>query len=195
MSNLLEIRYHGRGGQGAKTLAFLFAEVALTEKNYVQAFLEYGPERAGAPVQAFVRLSSQPIDLHCAITRPDIAVVLDSTLIETIDIAEGLSKNGLVIINSAFLPHKARKQIKLKKGKLYTVDASLIAKETIGLNIPNMPMLGALVKVVNFIKIEKVLKNVRQNLKEKFINKPEVIDGNIEAIKRAYYQVRGESLK
>lgn len=192
MSNLSEIRYHGRGGQGAKTLAFLFAELALIEKKYVQAFPEYGPERAGAPVQAFVRLSNQPINLHCAITNPDIVVVLDSTLIETTDVTKGLSENSLIIINSDLSPYEMRRQIKFKKGKLYTVDASLIAQKTIGLNIPNMPMLGALVKVINFIEIEKALKNIRQKLKQRFVHKPEVIDGNIEAIKMAYKQVQRE---
>lgn len=192
MSNLLEIRYHGRGGQGVKTLAFLFAEIALLKKKYIQAFPEYGPERTGAPVQAFVRLSNKPISLYCAITNPDIVVVLDATLIEAVDVFEGLSENTLIIINSALSPHQMKRQTKLKKGRLYTIDASLIAQETIGLDIPNMPMLGALVKITDFIEIKDALKNVRQNLKEKFIHKPEVIGGNIEAVKKAYYQVQGE---
>ena len=191
-SNLMEIRYHGRGGQGAKTVALLFGEAALATGKYVQAFPEYGPERMGAPVQSFNRLSDEPITLHCAVTSPDVVVVLDPTLLETVNVTEGLGEEGSIIVNTNLSPAEMRKELGLKKGKVFTVDASKIAQETIGLNIPNTPMMGALVKVVGFLELDGVLEDTRKKLQEKFARKPEVIDGNIESIKRAYHEVKGE---
>ena len=191
-SNLMEIRYHGRGGQGAKTVALLFGEAALATGKYVQAFPEYGPERMGAPVQSFNRLSNEPITLHCAVTSPDVVVVLDPTLMETVNVTEGLGEEGSIIVNTNLSPGEMRKELGLKNGKVFTLDASKIAQETIGLNIPNTPMMGALVKVVGFLEIDGVLEDTRKKLQKKFARKPEVIDGNIESIKRAYHEVKGE---
>lgn len=191
-SDLMEIRYHGRGGQGAKTVALLFGEAALATGKYVQAFPEYGPERMGAPVQSFNRLSDEPITLHCAVTSPDVVVVLDPTLMETVNVTEGLGGDGSIIVNTNLSPGEMRKQLGLEKGKVFTVDASKIAQETIGLNIPNTPMMGALVKVVGFLELDGVLEDTRKKLQKKFARKPEVIDGNIESIKKAYHEVKGE---
>ena len=191
-SNLMEIRYHGRGGQGAKTVALLFGEAALATGKYVQAFPEYGPERMGAPVQSFNRLSDEPITLHCAVTSPDVVVVLDPTLMETVNVTEGLGENGSIIVNTNLSPGEMRKELGLENGKVFTVDASKIAQETIGLNIPNTPMMGALVKVVGFLELDGVLEDTRKKLQKKFARKPEVIDGNIESIKKAYHEVKGE---
>lgn len=192
MQDIIEIRWHGRGGQGAKTAALLFADAAISEGKYIQAFPEYGPERMGAPVQAFDRLSDKPISVHAAITSPDIVVVLDSTLMKTIDVTQGLPADGKLIVNTQWAPKELRGKFNIQGGKIYTVDASRIALETIRLNIPNTPMLGALVKVSGLLKLEKMLEDMQEKLEAKFRHKPEVIQGNLKAIKRAYQEVKGE---
>jgi pyruvate ferredoxin oxidoreductase gamma subunit len=192
MGKLFEIRWHGRGGQGAKTAALLFADAALSEGKYVQAFPEYGPERMGAPVQAFNRLSDDPITIHCGIESPQVVVVLDPTLLDTIDVTKGLTENGILLINTNQEPKIMKEKLSEFKGKLFTVDASTISKECIGREIPNTPMLGALIKVTNLINYERMLKDTRKKLEKKFASKPEVIDGNIKSIERAYQEVKGE---
>ena len=192
MDNTIEIRWHGRGGQGAKTAALLFGEAALSLGKNIQAFPEYGPERMGAPVASFNRLSDKPITLHCGITNPSIVLVLDPTLMDTVDVTAGLPDDGKLIVNSSLSPGEIRAQLKIKGRKIFTVDASKISKEAIGREIPNTPMLGALVKVSGLLDFEEMLKDTEQKLKKKFASKPEVIKGNVEAIKRAFAEVRGE---
>lgn len=192
MAKLFEIRWHGRGGQGAKTAAILVADAASGEGKYIQAFPEYGPERMGAPVQAFNRLSDEPISLHCGIDSPDVVVVLDPTLIETARVTEGLKENGILLINTKQEARVMREKLPAFKGKLFTVDASTISKEELGQEIPNTPMIGALIKVTNLIDFERMLVDTRKKLEKKFKTKPEVIDGNINSIKRAYQEVKGE---
>lgn len=192
MQGVTEIRWHGRGGQGAKTAALLFADVAMGEGKYVQGFPEYGPERMGAPVQSFNRLSDEPITMHCAITSPSIVVVLDPTLIGKINVLEGLPKDGKLIVNTSKPPSLLRSDLKLKEYKLYTVDASKISKETIGREIPNTPMLGALTKASKLLDFNRMIKDMEKKLMEKFVSKPEVVKGNLEAIKRAYEEVKEE---
>ncbi|MBN1622011.1 MAG: 2-oxoacid:acceptor oxidoreductase family protein [Endomicrobiales bacterium] len=189
---MIEIRWHGRGGQGAKTAALLFAEAVLSTGKYVQAFPEYGPERMGAPVQSFNRISEQPITLHCAITEPSFVVVLDPTLMDSVPVVEGLRKDGKVIVNTQFSAKEIAAKLKVSSDKVFVVNASKIAMDTIGLNIPNTPMLGALVKVIGDLDIEGVLKDTRHKLEQKFRHKPQVIDGNLESIKRAYNEVQSE---
>ncbi len=189
MSKLTEIRWHGRGGQGAKTAALLFGEAVLGQGKYMQAFPEYGPERMGAPVQSFNRISDQPITLHCHVTSPDVVVVLDPTLIGSVDVTHGLPENGIIIINSNLPAAKFREMLNLNGQKVYTVDASKIARETIGRDIPNTPMMGALVKVTGLLDFEEMLKDTHKKLEKKFRSKPEVIEGNIKAIQRAYDEV------
>ncbi|OGB87137.1 pyruvate synthase [candidate division WOR-1 bacterium RIFCSPLOWO2_02_FULL_46_20] len=193
MDNLTEIRWHGRGGQGAKTAALLFADAAMSLGKNIQAFPEYGPERMGAPVQSFNRLSDQPITLHCGITSPRIVVVLDSTLMASVDVSQGLPADGSLIVNTSKTPQEIRKEIGLKGAKVFTVDASAIANEKIGRNIPNTPMLGALAKVSGLLDFAEMIKNTEDKLKKKFAHKPEIIRGNIEAIKAAYESVEGEN--
>lgn len=193
MKDLIEIRWHGRGGQGAKTAALLFADAAMEEGKFIQAFPEYGPERMGAPVQSFNRLSDSPITIHSGVESPDIVVVLDATLIDKVDVTAGLSKNGRLIINTPKSPEEVRAQLALSDKKIYTVDASEIALDTLGRDIPNTPMLGALIKVSGLLNFESMLKNVGAKLKRKFASKPKLIEGNIEAIKRAYNEVKEES--
>ena len=192
MDKMVEIRWHGRGGQGAKTAALLFADAAMSLGKFIQAFPEYGPERMGAPVQSFNRLSDEPITLHCGITSPDIVIVLDTTLMETEGVTMGLPKNGMIIINTHRSPQEIRKKLKIKDKKIFTVDANGISKEVLGREIPNTPMLGALIKVSGLLDIESVLKDIKKKLEQKFRTKKELIEGNIQAIKRAYEEVRSE---
>ena len=189
---MVEIRWHGRGGQGAKTAALLFADAAMNSGKFIQAFPEYGPERMGAPVQSFNRLSEEPITLHCGITSPDIVIILDPTLIATVDVTAGLKDDGIIIINTLSSPEEIRKKMGIKGKKIFTVDASGISKNTLGREIPNTPMLGALIKVSGLLAIKSVLDDTKKKLEKKFSSKPELIEGNIQAIKRAYEEVKGE---
>lgn len=190
MAKLTEVRWHGRGGQGAKTAALLFGEAVLGQGKHMQAFPEYGPERMGAPVQSFNRISDEPITLHCHVTGPEVVVVLDPTLIGSVDVTQGLPDDGTIIINTHEPASKFRKMLNLNGHKLFTVDASKIAQETIGRNIPNTPMMGALVKATGLLDFKSMLEDTKKKLEKKFRNKPEVIEGNVKAIQRAYDEVQ-----
>jgi len=191
MKELTEVRWHGRGGQGAKTAALLFADAALAQGKYIQAFPEYGPERMGAPVTAFDRISSKPILLHSAVLNPDVVVVLDPTLIDTVDVLDGLQQGGTIIINTEKPAAEVRQSLKVAQGiDLFTVDASKISKETIGREIPNTPMLGAMIKATGILDFKAMMDDTKKKLEKKFRSKPEVIEGNIKAIERAYNEVR-----
>ncbi len=192
MAKLTEIRWHGRGGQGAKTVALLLGDAALAEGKYIQAFPEYGPERTGAPVQSFNRISDEPITIHCHAKNPNVVVVLDPTLIGPVDVTAGLADDGVIIVNTNLPAEEIKKKMKLNGRKLYTLDASTIAKETIGRDIPNTPMLGALVKVTGVLTYDTLTDDTRKKLEIKFRNKPEVIEGNLKAIERAYNEVKSE---
>ncbi|MDP2871250.1 MAG: 2-oxoacid:acceptor oxidoreductase family protein [Bacillota bacterium] len=191
MGKLTEIRWHGRGGQGAKTASQLLAEAASAAGMYVQGFPEYGPERMGAPVLAFNRLSDGPITLHCHVTEPDVIMVLDPSLIGR-SVTAGLTDHAVVIVNTGKTPGEIRGQMGVTGGKIYTVDASRIAVETIGRDIPNTPLMGALIKVTAVVPYEQFMTIMHQQLEDKFKAKPSVIQGNLEAIERAYREVRGE---
>jgi pyruvate ferredoxin oxidoreductase gamma subunit len=188
--NITEIRWHGRGGQGAKTAALLFADAALSEGKEIQAFPEYGPERMGAPVQSFNRLSDKKITLHCGITNPKYVAVLDPTLMRSVNVISGMPEDGKLVVNTVKSPDEVKKDLKIKGIKVYTIDASKISKETIGRDIPNTPMIGALVKATGLLNIDHLLKDMETKLKKKFASKPEVIQGNLNAVKRAYEEVR-----
>ena len=192
MNPMLEIRWHGRGGQGAKTAALLFADAALSSGKYIQAFSEYGPERTGAPVAAYDRLADEPITLHCGVTAPQVVVILDPTLIGKVDVTRGLPQDGSLIVNTDLEPKEMRARLKLTGRKVYTVDASGISKETLGRAMPNTPMLGAVARVTGVMKLEDMLRDNREKLAKKFRNKPEVIDGNLKAIERAYKELVSE---
>jgi pyruvate ferredoxin oxidoreductase gamma subunit len=186
---LLEIRWHGRGGQGAKTAALLFGDAAIETGKYIQAFPEYGPERMGAPVFAFNRISDQPILQHCGIKNPRIVVVLDPTLMETVNVTDGLPADGVVLVNTQKDAQEIKKELKLTTQKVYVVDASKISQEILDRDLPNTPMLGALIKVSQLLEFEPMLESVRNRLEKKFPNRPDVVEGNIKAIKRAYEEV------
>ena len=190
MKNMLEIRWHGRGGQGAKTAALLLGEAAIRTGKYVQAFPEYGPERMGAPVQSFDRISDEPITLHCSVTNPAVVVVLDASLMECVDVTAGLSEDGVLLINTSQTPDEIRQRLNWQGQKLYTVDASAIAMDTVKKNVPNTPMMGALLKATNLMDFESMLEDTRHKMEKKFKNRPEVVEGNMAAIRRAYEEVK-----
>lgn len=187
---LTEVRWHGRAGQGVVTASKLLAESALARGLYFQAFPEYGPEREGAPIQAFTRLATEPIRLHSGVTNPQIVVVFDSTLLKTVDVAEGLDEDGYLIVNSPSAPAEVRASLNLKSGKIFTVDATKIARETIGRPIPNTPILGALLRILSIMAIDEFLEQLKESMGKKFST--EIVEGNAQAAARAYEEVKGE---
>lgn len=192
MAKVLEIRWHGRGGQGAKTAALLFGEAALETGKYIQAFPEYGPERMGAPVTAFNRLSDEPIYTHSGIKNPDIVVVLDPSLIEPARVTEGLKPGGILLVNTAESPDVLRQRLNLPETvRIYTVDASTIALETVGKDVPNTPMLGALARVTGVFELESMIEAIRSKLSAKFRGREQLVDDNLKSIRRAFEEVKG----
>jgi len=189
---MLEIRWHGRGGQGAKTAALLLGEALLASGKYIQAFPEYGAERMGAPMQAFNRVSDRPVTLHCHVTTPDVVVVIDSTLLDSVEVTEGLAPDGELLVNTTLSPAQVREKLGLEGRAIHTVDASGIATDTIKRNIPNTPMLGALARVSGVIDLDSLIEDSRKRLQKKFRTKPEVIEGNLEAMRRGHEEVRSE---
>lgn len=185
---ILEIRWHGRGGQGVKTAAMLFAEAAFEGGKFIQGFSDYGPERSGAPIQGFTRISDGPITLHNFITAPDVVVVLDPTLLGAVPVAEGLKPGGKVLVNTSHDPAEVAAKLGVDKDQVYVVDAQKISLETMGRDMPNSPMIGALVKVVGQVELAWVNKT----FDEKFGAKSEkIVTDNVAAIKRAFEEVRG----
>jgi len=192
MAQLTEIRWHSRGGQGAKTAAILLAEAAAAAGMYVQGFPEYGPERMGAPMLAFNRISGEPISLHSHVEEPGVVMVLDPSLIGKVDVLEGLPEGGIVIINTGMAPEEMRAKMQGSNSyRVCTVDASKIAVDTIGRDIPNTPMMGALMKVAGIMDYAQFVKIIREQLEHKFRSRPEIVQGNVKAIERAYQEVRG----
>ncbi|RKD28812.1 2-oxoacid:acceptor oxidoreductase family protein [Thermohalobacter berrensis] len=188
---MIEIRWHGRGGQGAKTASLLLAEAAFSTGKYIQGFPEYGPERMGAPITAYNRISDEKIRIHSNIYEPDYVVVVDETLLKDVDVTAGLKKEGAVVINSAKNPEELRSLLNGYEGSIYTVDARTISMDTLGKYFPNTPMLGAIAKVTNIMEEEELFKAMEESFQHKFATKPEVIEGNMEALKRAYKEVKG----
>ncbi len=188
MSKCTEIRWHGRGGQGVVTAGKLLADTALGTGQYFQAFPDYGPERMGAPIRAYTRLSPEPINLHCQIEEPDIVLVLDPTLLGTVDVIEGLKEDGILLINTSQTPAKVREALGFTKGKVFTVDASHIAIETLGREITNTPMLGAFAKATGLFSIDDIIEQTRHRFGKKL--KAELVEANVEAIKRAAEEVQ-----
>jgi pyruvate ferredoxin oxidoreductase gamma subunit len=190
VANLVEVRWHGRGGQGAKTAALLLAEAAIAEGNYGQAFPEYGPERTGAPVRGYTRISDVPIRIHSAIQNPNVVIVLDHTLLDTIDVTEGTSSDSVLIFNTSLTKSQIRKKLKEPDRKIYILNANQIAQEEIGRPIPNTVMLGALMKATGLMQMDTLLNGLTKKFKHKFSQ--QVIDKNIKAVKRAYEEVETE---
>ncbi len=189
MNDLIEIRWHGRGGQGAKTASLLLADAAFNTGKYIQGFPEYGPERMGAPITAYNRISSKPITIHSNIYEPDYVVVVDDTLLESVDVTAGLKKSGAIIINTTKSPEYLQSVLKGYDGDIYTIDARKVSMETLGKYFPNTPMLAAIVKVSQIMTDEDFLNDMKGSFKHKFAKKPEVIDGNMKAIEMALNEV------
>ncbi len=187
MAELIEVRWHGRGGQGAKTAAQLLAEAAIDEGSYGQAFPEYGPERTGAPVRAFTRISDQPIVLHSPVKNPSLVIVLDQTLLDTVDVVEGMPDEATLIINTPQSPDEIKKKLNLGKRKLITINASQIAQETIGRPIPNTVMLGAFLRAAAILNLDTLIEGIEHKFSKKF--SMEITKANVTAIKRAYEEV------
>lgn len=189
MDNMIEIRWHGRGGQGAKTASLLLADAAFNTGKYIQGFPEYGPERMGAPITAYNRISDNPITIHSNIYEPDYVVVVDDTLLEAVDVTAGLKESGAIIINSTKSAAVLKEHLKGYKGSIYTINARKVSEEALGKYFPNTPMLAAIVKVSGIMSDEALLKDMEGSFKHKFAKKPEVIDGNMKALELALNEV------
>lgn len=189
MEQLTEIRWHARAGQGAVTAAKLVAETALELDQFMQAMPEYGPERMGAPIKAFTRISPEPIEIHCNIEHPNVVVVLDETLLSIVDVTEGLRGGGVIIVNTCKAPEALRAELGLegRDVRVASVDASGISLETLKRDIPNTPMVGALAKVTGLFTLEEIISHLTKTFGKKFSQ--EVIDANIASVKRAYEEV------
>ncbi len=184
--NTIEIRWHGRGGQGAKTAALLLADVAFKTGKYVQGFPEYGPERMGAPITAYNRISDAPITLHSNIYEPDYVVVVDDGLLESIDVTQGLKEGGALIVNTQRSREEIRTALRGFTGRIYTVDAREISVCALGKYYPNSPMLAAVVAVSGVMEQEEFLQEMRDSYAHKFAKKPEVIEGNMKALEMTF---------
>lgn len=190
MSNLIEIRWHGRGGQGAKTAALLLADVAFQTGKYVQGFPEYGPERMGAPITAYNRISDRQIRVHSNIYDPRYVVVVDESLLESVDVTKGLKKDGAILINTKRTKEEILPQLKGYEGRVHIIDAHKISMMTMGKYFPNTPLLAAIVKVAGIMEEEIFLREMETSFQHKFASKPEVIDGNMRALKMAMQEVQ-----
>ena len=189
MNDLIEIRWHGRGGQGAKTASLLLADAAFNTGKYIQGFPEYGPERMGAPITAYNRISTTPIRIHSNIYEPDYVVVVDDTLLESVDVTAGLKESGAIIINTTKDADYLKTVLKGYHGSIYTIDARKVSMETLGKYFPNTPMLAAIVKVSKIMSDEDFINDMKGSFKHKFAKKPEVIDGNMKALEMALKEV------
>jgi pyruvate ferredoxin oxidoreductase gamma subunit len=188
MDGLIEIRWHGRGGQGAKTASLLLADAAFNTGKYIQGFPEYGPERMGAPITAYNRISDKPITIHSNIYEPDY-VVVDDTLLETVPVTDGLKSTGAIVINTTKNAEEIKKLLKGYEGKVYKIDARKISEEALGRYFPNTPMLAAIVKVSKVMSDDELLEDMKGSFKHKFAKKPEVIEGNMKALEMALNSV------
>ena len=190
MKDIVEIRWHGRGGQGAKTASLLLADAAFNTGKYVQGFPEYGPERMGAPITAYNRISSERITVHSNIYEPDYVVVVDETLLSAVNVTAGLKKGGAIVINSHKTPEEVRPLLKGYEGKVCPIDAGKLSEEELGKNFPNTPMLAAIVKVSGVVEEQEFIKDMEGSFQHKFASKPQMIDGNMRALKRSMKEVQ-----
>ena len=187
---MIEIRWHGRGGKEEKTASLLLADAAFNTGKYIQGFPEYGPERMGAPITAYNRISDTPITIHSNIYEPDYVVVVDDTLLESVPVTDGLKETGAIVINTTKSPEYLKKALHGYKGAIYTIDARKVSQEALGKYFPNTPMLAAIVKVSGIMTDEELLADMQKSFKHKFAKKPEVIDGNMKALEIALKEVK-----
>ncbi len=189
-NNMVEIRWHGRGGQGAKMACLLLADVAALQGKFVQGFPEYGPERMGAPITAYNRISEQRCTIHSNIYYPDYVVVVDETLLDSVDVTGGLKEGGAVIINTPSSPQEVRPRLRGWSGKVCTIDARRISEEFLGTNHPNTPMLAAAVKVSGVLEPDGFLTQIEESFQHKFAAKPQLIEGNMATLKKSMEEVQ-----
>lgn len=190
MKDLIEIRWHGRGGQGAKTASLLLADAAFNTGKYIQGFPEYGPERMGAPITAYNRISTAPIKVHSNIYEPDYVVVVDDTLLSAVDVTAGLKEDGAIVINTTKSAEEIKPLLNGYNGKVYAIDAKTISEQALGRYFPNTPMLAAIVKVTEIMPEEDFIRDMEGSFKHKFAKKPEVIEGNMKALKMSLEEVK-----
>ena len=190
MDNMIEIRWHGRGGQGAKTASLLLADAAFNTGKYIQGFPEYGPERMGAPITAYNRISTSPIRMHSNIYEPDYVVVVDDSLLESVPVTNGLKETGAILINTTKTAEELKPLLNGYKGKIYTIDARKVSEEALGKYFPNTPMLAAIVKVSEIMTEQEFLDDMKGSFQHKFAKKPEVIEGNMKALELALKEVQ-----
>lgn len=190
MEDLVEIRWHGRGGQGAKTASLLLADAAFNTGKYIQGFPEYGPERMGAPITAYNRISNKPIVIHSNIYEPDYVVVVDDSLLESVDVTSGLKSSGAIVINTIKDADYLKSKLKDYNGGIYTIDARKVSEQCLGKYFPNTPMLAAIVKVAHIMDEQAFLTDMQSSFKHKFAKKPEVIDGNMKALEMALTEIK-----
>lgn len=191
MDKITEIRWHGRGGQGAKTACLLLADCAFNAGKYVQGFPEYGPERMGAPITAYNRISDERCTVHSNIYNPDYVVVVDDTLLTAVDVTAGLSEEGAIVINSSKDPEELRDALNGYKGKVCTIDARVISERNLGKYFPNTPMLAAIVKVSGVLDEDQFVNDMVESFHHKFSRKPQVIEGNMKCLKESLKEVKG----
>lgn len=191
MNDTIEIRWHGRGGQGAKTAALLLADVAFKTGKYVQGFPEYGPERMGAPITAYNRISENPITIHSNIYYPDYVAVVDDSLLEAIDVTQGLKPEGGIVVNTQRSKEEIVKLLRGYEGKVVTLDARKISVEALGKYYPNSPMLAAMVAVSGVMEKDTFLQEMKASFEHKFAKKPEVIEGNMKALELTFAAIEG----
>ena len=191
MNKTTEIRWHGRGGQGAKTACLLLADAAFTAGKYVQGFPEYGPERMGAPITAYNRISEERCSVHSNIYTPDYVVVVDESLLESVDVTAGLKKEGAIVINSSKEPEELRSYLRGYEGGIFTIDARSISERNLGHYFPNTPMLAAIVKVSKVMDEDQFVRDMEESFRHKFAAKPQVIDGNMNCLKESLKEVKG----
>lgn len=189
--NMTEIRWHGRGGQGAKTASQLLADAAFMTGRYVQSFPEYGPERSGAPITAYNRISDVRCSVHSNIYEPDYVAVVDETLLKSVDVTSGLKEDGAVIINSEKSPEELKEMLGGYRGRVCTIDARAVSMECLGAYFPNTPMLAAVVMVSGCVDKERFLQDMEESYRHKFARKPQVIEGNLKCLRLSMDRVRG----
>ncbi len=188
-AQMVEIRWHARGGQGAKTAAMFVAQAVLAKGKYGQGFPEYGPERRGAPMRGYTRISETPIRRHCGIEHPGLVVVLDASLIDSAaaGVTAGTDENTVFLVNSSLTPGEMQKKLGVKSTKIYTVDATKIAIDSFGKPIPNMPMTGALLAAEPFMELDELKAAMQEKFSKKFSQA--VVEGNLRAVEQAYNEV------
>jgi len=190
MKNMIEIRWHGRGGQGAKTASQLLADAAFMSGKYIQSFPEYGPERSGAPITAYNRISDERCNIHSNIYEPDYVVVVDETLLERVDVTAGLKKEGAIVINSSREAKELRPLLRGYEGRVFTIDAGRISRKHLGAYFPNTPMLAAIVAVSGCVDKIQFIEDMKTSYQHKFAKKPQVIEGNLNCLAEAMVAVK-----